>query len=134
MKTVYSYDYHGKLIGPVEAELCQVTEVKKLIDENIESVFILPAFSTEVIPPEFDSSVEEVFFNGEIWEVKQIPEPVKEGEKPEVEKTYVDKRREEYPSIFDYLDGVVKNDTNQINKYIADCKAVKAKYPKPKES
>lgn len=30
-----------------------------------------------------------------------------------------------------YLDGVVKGDQAQIDKYIADCLAVKAKYPKP---
>jgi hypothetical protein len=30
----------------------------------------------------------------------------------------------------DYLDGVVKGDQTQIDKYIADCQAVKAKYPK----
>ena len=28
------------------------------------------------------------------------------------------------------IDGVVKNDQAQIDKYIADCRAVKAKYPK----
>lgn len=44
---------------------------------------------------------------------------------------YTIKRAAEYPSITDYLDGVVKGDQTQINKYIADCLAVKAKYPKP---
>ena len=43
---------------------------------------------------------------------------------------YIAKRAAEYPSITDYLDGVVKGDQAQINKYIADCQAVKAKYPK----
>jgi hypothetical protein len=43
---------------------------------------------------------------------------------------YIDKRASEYPPITDYIDGVVKNDQAQINKYIADCLAVKAKYPK----
>jgi hypothetical protein len=42
---------------------------------------------------------------------------------------YIDKRQAEYPSFIDYLDGVVKGDQAQINKYIADCQAVKAKYP-----
>lgn len=37
----------------------------------------------------------------------------------------------EYPPINDYLDGVVKGNQAQIDKYIADCLAVKAKYPKP---
>ena len=43
---------------------------------------------------------------------------------------YKAKRASEYPPITDYLDGVVKGDQAQINKYIADCLAVKAKYPK----
>lgn len=43
---------------------------------------------------------------------------------------YKAKRIAEYPPITDYLDGVVKGDQAQINKYIADCLAVKAKYPK----
>ena len=43
---------------------------------------------------------------------------------------YIAKRAAEYPPITDYLDGVVKGDQTQIDKYIADCLAVKAKYPK----
>jgi hypothetical protein len=43
---------------------------------------------------------------------------------------YKDKRAVEYPPITDYLDGVVKGDQAQIDKYIADCQAVKTKYPK----
>ena len=39
-------------------------------------------------------------------------------------------RAKEYPPITDYIDGVVKGDQAQIDKYIADCLAVKAKYPK----
>jgi hypothetical protein len=40
-------------------------------------------------------------------------------------------RRAEYPPMAEYLDGIVKGDQAQIQKYIADCLAVKAKYPKP---
>ena len=43
---------------------------------------------------------------------------------------YKAKRVAEYPPVTDYLDGVVKGDQAQIDKYIADCQAVKAKYPK----
>jgi hypothetical protein len=43
---------------------------------------------------------------------------------------YIAKRASEYPPITDYLDGVVKGDQVQIDKYIADCLAVKAKFPK----
>lgn len=40
-------------------------------------------------------------------------------------------RAAEYPDFKEYLDGIVKNDQDQINKYINDCLAVKEKYPKP---
>ena len=43
---------------------------------------------------------------------------------------YISQRAAEYPPITDYLDGVVKGDQVQIQKYIDDCLAVKAKYPK----
>jgi hypothetical protein len=43
---------------------------------------------------------------------------------------YIAKRAAEYPPITDYLDGVVKGNQAQIDKYIADCLAVKTKYPK----
>lgn len=64
----------------------------------------------------------------------------KDGNKVEIDLTAVNawidpnaykaKRIAEYPPITDYLDGVVKGDQAQIDKYIADCQAVKAKYPK----
>ena len=44
---------------------------------------------------------------------------------------YIAKRQAEYPSITDYLDGVVKGNQAQIDAYIAACQAVKTKYPKP---
>ena len=43
---------------------------------------------------------------------------------------YARNRAKEYPAMEDYLDGVVKGDQAQIDKYIADCLAVKEKYPK----
>ena len=43
---------------------------------------------------------------------------------------YIAKRAAEYPNITDYIDGVVKGDQAQIDKYIADCLAVKARHPK----
>jgi hypothetical protein len=39
-------------------------------------------------------------------------------------------RANEYPDFKEYLDGIVKGDNTQIQKYINDCLAVKAKYPK----
>jgi hypothetical protein len=64
----------------------------------------------------------------------------KDGNKVEIDLTAVNAwqdpdvykyaRAEDYPPITDYIDGVVKGDQAQIDKYIADCLAVKAKYPK----
>jgi hypothetical protein len=60
----------------------------------------------------------------------QITDEEAEALRPKIEPTYAEKRAVEYPSMTDYLDGVVKGDQAQIDKYIADCLAVKAKYPK----
>jgi len=45
--------------------------------------------------------------------------------------TYAQKREAEYPPMADYIDGIVKGDTAQVDAYVAACLAVKAKYPKP---
>ena len=61
------------------------------------------------------------------------PEQLAEQERLAVEyakNEYKEKRRNEYPSIVDYIDGVVKGDQAQIQAYIDACNAVKAKYPK----
>jgi hypothetical protein len=47
--------------------------------------------------------------------------------------SYIEKRQAEYTSFIDYLDGIVKGDQAQIDKYIADCQAIKDKYPKTSE-
>ena len=39
-------------------------------------------------------------------------------------------RKPNYPPMQDYLDGIVKGDQAQIDKYISDCLPVKEKYPK----
>ena len=43
---------------------------------------------------------------------------------------YARDRASAYPPVTDYLDGIVKGDTAQVDKYISDCQAVKLKYPK----
>jgi len=45
---------------------------------------------------------------------------------------YVSQRVGLYPPFEDYLDAVVKDDAEAIEKYRSDCLAVKLKYPKPK--
>ena len=44
---------------------------------------------------------------------------------------YQRSRAAEYPPITDYIDGIVKGDTTQVQDYIDACLAVKTKYPKP---
>jgi len=60
----------------------------------------------------------------------EITDAEAEALRPTANLTYAEKRAAEYPPVTDYLDGVVKGDQAQIDKYIADCLAVKAKYPK----
>lgn len=43
----------------------------------------------------------------------------------------IEARMAEYPSMTEYLDGIVKGDNAQVQAYIDACLAVKAKYPKP---
>jgi hypothetical protein len=45
-------------------------------------------------------------------------------------KLYQRQRAAEYPSINNYIDGIVKGDQAQVQAYIDACLAVKAKYPK----
>ena len=49
---------------------------------------------------------------------------------PVLSPTYKALRQEAYPPITDYIDGIVKGDQAQVQKYIDDCLAVKAKFPK----
>ena len=69
----------------------------------------------------FDAQGNQVTINMDLVNAWQDPE------------AYIAKRKAEYPAITDYIDGVVKGDQAQIDKYIADCLAVKAKYPKGAE-
>lgn len=67
-------------------------------------------------------------------EIAEIQEAQKRRElliAEEARTEYQRLRAAEYPSINEYIDGVVKGDQAQIDKYIADCLAIKAKYPKP---
>jgi len=52
-------------------------------------------------------------------------------EQVELAKTkYQRDRKAEYPPATDYLDGIVKGDQVQIDKYVSDCLAIKEKFPK----
>jgi hypothetical protein len=64
-----------------------------------------------------------------------LPEDIEEKRQELVQEynaaLYQKLRKLEYPSIEEYIDGVVKGDQDQIDAYIQKCLAVKTKYPKP---
>lgn len=93
-------------------------------------IYLIPGGCIDVDPPENIPDGYCAKWN-DGWEFELIPIPEKP---PEYVPTYADYRAAEYPPIADYLDGIVKNDQAQIQKYINDCLAVKAKYPKPSET
>lgn len=62
---------------------------------------------------------------------QEVDDEIKRIRSYELATEYQRKRAAEYPPITDYLDAVVKNDTEQMQAYIDACLAVKAKYPKP---
>lgn len=67
-----------------------------------------------------------------------IPPPTQEELEIEAERLktewinteYQRKRKLEYPPVEDYLDAIVKSDTDAIQAYIDACQLVKQKYPK----
>lgn len=85
-------------------------------------VYLLPAGAVNTAAPVVPEG-KRARWDG-IWVFENMPQS------ESLELTYAQKRALEYPSFTDYLDGIVKNNQAQIDKYIADCLAVKAKYPK----
>ena len=91
------------------------------------------------LTPEAQWSLNGDQYSGLTWLSEDIEQPTEEALLTEAARLeaeyaaleYQRLRAPEYPSITDYIDGVVKGDQAQIDKYIADCLAVKAKYPKP---
>ena len=63
------------------------------------------------------------------WDAKEAAFAIEQAELAKTQ--YQRDRAKEYPSMADYLDGIVKGDTAQVQTYIDACLAVKAKYPKP---
>lgn len=98
-------------------------------DPLVIGTWLIPANATTEAPLDPQDGKTVHFENG-TWIYKDVPDPEPEEVIPPYEPTYADLRSREYPPMSDYLDGVVKGDQAQIDKYIADCLAVKAKYPK----
>ena len=118
MKQVVQLDANGYFIGQTTAD-----------ESPLEpGVFLLPAGAVDAPTPVIPEG-QRAKWNGS-WVFEDIPQPEPEPEPQPIELTYAEKRALEYPSVKEYLDGVVKGDQAQIDAYIAACLAVKAKYPK----
>ena len=89
------------------------------------------------INPSAEFSVNAEDYNQITWLNGTTPIPIEEIKIKVLEvqaeydaQQYQRDRAKEYPDFKDCLDGIVKGDTAQVQKYINDCLAVKAKYPK----
>jgi hypothetical protein len=116
------YNYHPdtfEYIGQGEADQDPLDPTHWLIPGN-----------SVVLPPPDSVEGKTINFNEETqtWVYRDIPPP---PEDPSKSLTWSDFRSFEYPPFTNYLDAIVKGDQAQVDKYIADCLAVKAKYPKP---
>lgn len=105
---------------------------------NMNRIFGIPD-ALESLHPGAPWSLSGTEYEGLNWVSEDIEKPSEEVILAEVERlqseydalSYQRSRALEYPDFKEYLDGIVKGDQEQIDKYIADCLAVKAKYPKP---
>ena len=98
--------------------------------ERLAEWGIYPVVGTPIPDADHTKNVTEktpVLVGGQWQQVWEVTDATPE----EILQRIRDLRASEYPPMADYLDGVVKGDQTQIDKYIADCLAVKAKYPKP---
>jgi hypothetical protein len=114
------YNYHadsGQLIGESIADA----------DPLHEGQWLIPAHATTIEPPQ-TTDKQFAAFDDVNWVVFDIPEAVEP--EPAPEPTYQQLRAMEYPPMADYLDGIVKGDTEQVDAYISACLDIKAKYPK----
>ena len=96
-------------------------------DPKVPNRFVLPANSTDVEPPDFDSTTHTCVYEGEKWVLTAIPEPVLPSEKELYIKTYVDKRREEYGPFEDQLEYITEYGLEAWQQKVAE---IKSKYPK----
>ena len=70
---------------------------------------------------------------GERKEIDLTPEEIADAQARTVAEQvgqYKQFRASAYPDYRDYLDGIVKGDAAQVQKYVDDCMAVKARFPK----
>ena len=92
-------------------------------DPLIPGRWLIPAHSTTIRPlrPARKNEILQFDEEKQVWNIVLVQEPII---------PYNVLRARAYPSIFDYIDGIVKNDQEQIDKYIKACRAVKERFPK----
>ena len=113
---IYNYDPTSGLL------LSESTADKDPLDE---ANWLIPAHATLNEPPE-DKPGKTRHFDGALWSYRAIPEP--DAPEPDVEPTYADLRRREYPTFADQFDILYHGG---YDAWKAAIEAVKAKYPKP---
>lgn len=92
-------------------------------------VFHIPGGCIDYFEPELQPN-ERARWNDGSWVIEDKPVQQQEVEPVERVLTYAEKRAAEYPPISEFLDGMVKGDQAQMDRYIAKCLEVKNKYPK----
>ena len=96
-------------VAMVTANFPDAFYVEDIYQDNYLDYLVVDSISKTLTP------------NDAVWDAEQA----------ELAKTqYQRDRKAEYPPATDYLDGIVKGDQAQIDKYIADCLAVKERFPK----
>lgn len=117
-------------VGQLKQDNPQVSFPAEISDALLAEYGVYPVETTEKPVVGFDKNVTEgqpELVDG-VWKQVWI---VSDASAEEHLARVLSARANEYPPMSDYLDGIVKSDQAQIDKYIADCLAVKVKYPKP---
>jgi hypothetical protein len=110
-----------------------------VVNEDNTLEFFLPSHNPETLIPFGSEEEVQTFVTHAIKNPNYFSRVLSDEEKAVitaeqaaiVATEYQRQRSFEYPAITDYLDGIVKGDTEQVQAYIDACLAVKAKYPKP---
>lgn len=95
----------------------------------------LPFYATNIPPlPKIDYFTSKFNIEEQKWFYVEAPvNPLLQNNPLDKILTYVDCRILDYPKMEDYIDGIVKNDEEQVNDYLVKCLAVKNKWPKTME-
>lgn len=117
-------------IGELRKDNPQTSFPSKIPEALLNEFSVFKVDSTEPPSVGFDKNVFEKqpeLVNG-IW--VQVWGVVDASYEEHLERI-LEARANEYPPMTDYLDGIVKGNQEQVQKYIDACLAVKIKYPKP---